>query len=83
MPWVLTTNLKEIVEGIIPCLGEDFKITDSAAIHKSTIVENGVTTKRSFVAMKNCHIGANTYFREGVFLDKSVKVGSCSEIKVV
>jgi NDP-sugar pyrophosphorylase family protein len=54
---------------------------DSAAIHKSTIVENGVTIKRSFVAMENYHIGANTYSREGVFLDKSVKIGSCSEIK--
>ncbi len=31
--------------------------------------------------MENCHMGANTYFREGVFLDTSVKIGPSSEIK--
>ena len=31
--------------------------------------------------MDKCQIGANTYFREGVFLDSSVKIGACSEIK--
>ena len=81
LPWELTTNLKEIIEGIIPKLNADFKIEDGIAIHKSTILENGVTIKRPFIAMENCHIGANAYFREGVFLDKSVKIGSCSEIK--
>ena len=81
LPWELTTNLKEIIESIIPNLNEDFKITDGIAIHKSTIVENGVTIKRPFIAMENCHIGANSYFREGVFLDKLVKIGPSSEIK--
>lgn len=81
LPWELTTNLKEIIEGIIPNLGGDFNITDGIAIHKSTIVEKGVTIKRPFIAMENCRIGANAYFREGVFLDKSVKIGPCSEIK--
>jgi len=80
-PWVLTSSLKEIVEELIPNLGADFKITDGIAIHKSTVVEKGVTLKRPFIAMENCHIGANSYFREGVFLDKSVKIGPGSEIK--
>ena len=31
--------------------------------------------------MDKCQIGANAYFREGVFLDSSVKIGPCSEIK--
>ncbi len=81
LPWQLTTNLKEIIERIIPNLSADFKIIDGIAIHKSTIIENGVTIKRPFIAMENCHLGANSYFREGVFLDKSVKIGPCSEIK--
>lgn len=80
-PWELTTNLKEIIERIIPKLGMDFTIADGIAIHKSTVIENGVTIKRPFIALEDCHIGANSYFREGVFLDKSVKIGPCTEIK--
>ncbi len=80
-PWDLTTNLKVIIEGIIPKLSADFKIVDGIAIHKSTVIENGVTIKRPFIAMENCHIGANSYFREGVFLDRSVKIGPSSEVK--
>lgn len=80
-PWELTTNLKKIIEKTIPQLGTEFKISDGIAIHKSVIVENGVTIKKPFIAMENCRIGANTYFREGVFLDKSVNIGPSSEIK--
>ncbi len=80
-PWELTINLKVIIEKILPKLGSGFKIENGIAIHKSTTIENGVTIKRPFIAMENCHIGANSYFREGVFLDKSVKIGPCSEIK--
>jgi len=81
-PWELTANLKEIIEGILAKLSSThFKITDGIAIHKSVVIENGVTIKRPFIAMEKCRIGANAYFREGVFLDKSVKIGPCSEIK--
>ncbi|WP_158977985.1 DapH/DapD/GlmU-related protein [Cellulophaga sp. L1A9] len=80
-PWDLTSNLKDIIEGIIPKLGEDFNIVDGIAIHKSTVIENGVTIKRPFIAMENCILGANSYFREGVFLDSSVKIGPSSEVK--
>lgn len=81
LPWELTANLKKIIEGILPNLGPDFKINDGIAIHKTTVIEKGVTIKGPFIAMENCHIGANAYFREGVFLDKSVKIGPGSEIK--
>ncbi|MGB5435930.1 MAG: LpxA family transferase [Maribacter sp.] len=81
LPWELTANLKEIIEGILPNLGADFKINDGIAIHKTTVIDKGVTIKGPFIAMENCHIGANAYFREGVFLDRSVKIGPGSEIK--
>lgn len=80
-PWELTSKLKKIIEQILPQLGTEYKITDGIAIHKSIVVENGVTFKRPFIAMENCFIGANTYFREGVILGKSVKIGPSSEIK--
>lgn len=80
-PWELTTDLKEIIERIIPELGSEFKVENGVAIHKSVTVEKGVTIKRPFIAMEHCHIGANSYFREGVFLGKSVKIGPCTEVK--
>ncbi|MDY7395558.1 DapH/DapD/GlmU-related protein [Aureibaculum sp. 2210JD6-5] len=80
-PWKLTSNLNEILEAIIPKLQGDFNINNGVAIHKSVTIESNVTVNRPFIAMENCHIGANTYFREGVFLDQSVKIGPSTEIK--
>ena len=80
-PWEITASIKEIIEGIIPNLGADFKVENGIAIHKSAVLENGVTLKSPMIIMDKCIIGANAYFREGVFLDSSVKIGACSEIK--
>ena len=80
-PWEITANIKEIIEEIIPNLGADFKIENGIAIHKSAVLEHGVTLKSPIIIMDNCQIGANAYLRDGVFLDSSVKIGSCSEIK--
>ncbi|WP_235932881.1 LpxA family transferase [Flagellimonas sediminis] len=81
MPWQITSNLKDIIEGIIPNLGEDFKIENGVAIHKSAILEHGITLKGPIIIMDNCRISVNAYLREGVFLDSSVKIGPSSEIK--
>lgn len=80
-PWELTANLPAILEDIIPTLGSNFKIKDGIAIHASVTVEEGVTIKRPFIAMENCQIRAHAYFREGVFLDRSVRIGPGCEIK--
>lgn len=80
-PWEMTSNLIKIIDNIIPQLGKEFKIVDGIAIHKSVMIEKGVTIKKPFIAMQDCYIGANAYFREGVFLDNSIKIGSSSEIK--
>ncbi|ASV31973.1 LbetaH domain-containing protein [Maribacter cobaltidurans] len=80
-PWKLTTHLKDILEKIITHLGPEFNIENGIAVHKSVIIEKGVTFKRPFIALEHCKIGANAYFREGVFLDKFVKIGPGSEIK--
>ncbi|MEQ9438957.1 MAG: LpxA family transferase [Cyclobacteriaceae bacterium] len=80
-PWEISSSLKDILEHIIPSLDKDFNIKEGIAIHKSAIVEPGVTFKRPVVVMENSFIGAHAYFREGVFLDKSVKIGPGCEIK--
>jgi len=80
-PWEITDNLKEILHKMISHLGEDYKIEDGIAVHKTAIVEKGVVMKSPVIINQNCYIGANAYFREGVYLDNAVKVGPGCEIK--
>ncbi len=80
-PWELTTNLKEIIEKIIPNLDDNFEKQNGIAIHKSSFIESGVVMKRPVIVMGNCNIGSHAYFREGVFLDNNVRIGPSSEIK--
>ena len=80
-PWQITDNLKEILHEMIAHLGEDYKIQDGIAVHKTAIVEKGVVMKSPVIVNQNCYIGANAYFREGVYLDKAVKIGPGCEIK--
>ncbi|GAA3578075.1 DapH/DapD/GlmU-related protein [Snuella lapsa] len=81
VPWEITTRLKDIVMEIIPKLEADFEVKNGVAIHRSAKVERGVTFKGPVIVMDNCHIGAHAYFREGVILGASVKIGPSSEIK--
>ncbi len=80
-PWKVTDHIKEIIEELIPTLGIDFKISNGVAIHKTAVLEKGITFKGPIIIMDQCHICANAYFREGVFLDSHVKIGPSSEIK--
>ncbi len=80
-PWVITERLKIVLEEIIPRLGVDYQIEAGIAIHKSVIVESGITIKRPVIIMQQCFLGANSYYREGVFLDAFSRIGPGSEIK--
>ncbi len=80
-PWDITNRIKEILEKVIPTLGFDFHIKEGVAIHKTAVIETHVTFKRPVVVLENCFIGANAYFREGVFLDTGVRIGPGCEVK--
>lgn len=80
-PWEFTSNLKEILEVSIRTLGSDFHIRDGIAIHKTAVIETHVTLKRPVIVLEHCFIGANAYFREGVFLDSGVRIGPGCEVK--
>ncbi|MNU77862.1 Bifunctional protein GlmU [compost metagenome] len=80
-PWDFTNDLKTKLEKIISTLGDEYLIRDQVAIHKSAVIENGVTIKAPAIISENCFVGAHAYFREGVFLDQSVRVGPGCEIK--
>ncbi len=81
LPWDITNDLSNILRKISPSLGDDFLIKDNIAIHKTAVIESGVTLKGPVIIGENCFIGANAYFREGVYLCSSVKIGPGCEIK--
>lgn len=80
-PWEITVCLKEIIHTQLMQLGDDYEISNDVAIHKSALVEDGATLKSPAIIGPRCVIGAHAYFREGVFLDHSVKIGPGCEIK--
>lgn len=80
-PWDITNTIKELLEKIIPSLGSDFHIHDGIAVHKTATIETHITFKRPVIVLENCFIGANTYFREGVFLDSGARIGPGCEVK--
>ena len=80
-PWEITECLKEIIRIRILQLGDDYEITDEVAIHKTAAVETGAVLKSPTIIGPDCVVGAHAYFREGVFLDQSVKIGPGCEIK--
>ena len=80
-PWLIIKDIESIIESYIQTLDSNFIIESGIAIHKTALIENGVTLKAPVVIGANCKIGANAYFRAGVFLNESVKIGPSSEIK--
>ncbi len=80
-PWEITDKLKEIICIKLLQLGDDYEINNEVAIHKTAVVEEGAVLKGPAIVGANCTVGAHAYFREGVFLDQSVKIGPGCEIK--
>ena len=80
-PWEITDNLKEIIQKHLLQLDDDYEINNGVAVHKTALVESGAVLKSPAIIGPNCVVGANAYFREGVYLDQSVKIGPGCEIK--
>ena len=80
-PWDITNNIITLIEEIILNLDNNYTIENGIAIHKTATIEKSVVMKRPTIIMHDCFIGANSYFRAGVFLDESVKIGANCEIK--
>ena len=81
LPWELTANLTDFINEMILELDDNFEVNAGIAIHKTAIVEDGVILRSPVIISENCFVGANTYLRGGVFLDKEVKIGPGCEIK--
>jgi len=81
LPWEITGNLSAILNNLILQLDINFEVQDGIAIHKTAIIEQGVTLKAPVIIGENCFVGAHAYLRGGVCLDKSVRIGPGCEIK--
>ncbi len=80
-PWEITGNLSDILKDMISHLGNDYKIENEIAIHKTANVEHGVTLKPPVIIGEHCFVGANAYLRGGVYLGKAATIGPGCEIK--
>ncbi|MDJ1494757.1 DapH/DapD/GlmU-related protein [Cytophagaceae bacterium DM2B3-1] len=80
-PWEITTKVQEIISQILTTLDPDFIVRDHIAIHKDSVVEQGVVLKAPVIISKGCFIGAHAYLRGGVFLAENVSIGPGCEVK--
>ena len=80
-PWEIIDRLDEILLEKLKHLSNDYVIDGQIAIHKSAVIEQGVTLKGTIIVSENCFIGAHAYLRGPIFLSNAVTVGPGSEIK--
>jgi UDP-N-acetylglucosamine diphosphorylase / glucose-1-phosphate thymidylyltransferase / UDP-N-acetylgalactosamine diphosphorylase / glucosamine-1-phosphate N-acetyltransferase / galactosamine-1-phosphate N-acetyltransferase len=80
-PWDIIGDLPTFLQKEIESLGSDYSIKDGIAIHKTAVIEEGVTLKAPVIVGKDCFIGANAYLRGGVFLWNGSKIGTSCEVK--
>ena len=80
-PWEVTDGLKIWLEKIIPTLADKYSIDNFVAIHPTALIEKGAVIKSPAIIGPDCLVCANAYLREGVYLERNVKVGPGCEIK--
>ncbi len=80
-PWQATTQAVALVEEWLRTLGDDYRVRDGVAIHRTATVEEGVVLKGPVVVSAGCFLAAHAYLRGGVFLDEGVTVGPGCEVK--
>jgi bifunctional N-acetylglucosamine-1-phosphate-uridyltransferase/glucosamine-1-phosphate-acetyltransferase GlmU-like protein len=80
-PWEIVSRLPEILNALLPGLGEEFAIHDGIAVHRSAKIEGSAIMKPPVIIGENCFVGAHACLRGGVFLGKGTSIGHACEIK--
>ncbi len=80
-PWQITARLPELVNDLVSAAGPDYEVTHGVAIHRTAVVETGAVLKPPLFISAGCFVGAHAYLRGGVFLGRSVTIGTGCEIK--
>jgi len=80
-PWQITASLEEILREYMSHLGNDYRIINNQAIHRSARIEQGVILKDTVIVGADCFLATGAYLRGGVLLDDKVNIGPGCEIK--
>jgi UDP-N-acetylglucosamine diphosphorylase / glucose-1-phosphate thymidylyltransferase / UDP-N-acetylgalactosamine diphosphorylase / glucosamine-1-phosphate N-acetyltransferase / galactosamine-1-phosphate N-acetyltransferase len=81
LPWKIVIDIFQLLQSELKDLGPDFIIKEGIAIHKDSVIEQGVILKAPVIIGEKCFIGANAYLRGGVYLGKGSKIGTSCEVK--
>lgn len=65
----------------MPTLGNDYKIDNGVAIHRTAVLGHDVTIKAPAIIGPDCFVGTHSYLRGGVYMVMGAKVGISCEIK--
>ncbi len=80
-PWQATTQAAALVGEWLRTLGDEYRIHNGVAVHRTATVEEGVVLSGPVVVAAGCFLAAHAYLRGGVFLDDGVTIGPGCEVK--
>ena len=80
-PWEVTSGLEQLISEWITRLGEEYTVTDGVAVHRDAVIAPNTTSRAPAIIGPGCHIGANAFLRNGVYLASGVHIGIGCEIK--
>jgi UDP-N-acetylglucosamine diphosphorylase / glucose-1-phosphate thymidylyltransferase / UDP-N-acetylgalactosamine diphosphorylase / glucosamine-1-phosphate N-acetyltransferase / galactosamine-1-phosphate N-acetyltransferase len=80
-PWEVVDNLEALLQQKMETLGDEYIFSEGRAIHKTAIIEPGVSLKGKMILAENCFVGAHAYLRGPLYVGKGVTIGPGCEIK--
>ena len=80
-PWVATQRADLLISQLVSAAGEDFVKSNGMAIHKSSIIENGVVLKGPIYLGPNTFVAHGAYLRGGVWVEPDAIIGPNCEVK--
>ena len=80
-PWDMCAHAVDVVRAVLRTLGAEFAVAGEVAVHRGAVVEAGAVIRGPAVVSDGCVVGAHAYLRDGVFLDREVRVGPSCEVK--
>lgn len=80
-PWTAVQNIASLVLEAMKKFDREYIVTGDFAIHRTAIVETGVTLKGPGVIGARCFVAAGSYLRGGTFLADDCIIGPGSELK--
>lgn len=80
-PWEMAGHAADVVRVMLATLGSDFAFVGEIAVHRRAVVEAGVVIRAPAIVSDGCVVSAHAYLREGVFLDREVRIGPSCEVR--